>query len=274
MRECGNALEPECRGLLDLVQECDVIVDKMVSRPMSYASDRPQDFVVSILAVRAFRLAISSLQIALAGYVDSTSNLDRTVFEISIRLLDMTTDPVASSLAYLIQGATEEISTMEAELVHRRQSSLETLNLPANLDRERQYLEDLRKLCRERNIDPEAARKKHGKLNIRDICRAFGIEKAYLVNYAYDSSHVHEKNVATSHFYSESPESRNFELGPIPEAIPHGVADTLKNLSLVLEIGSGILEDEELIRRTKDLVQSVQKQISELGMADQPDHGS
>jgi len=95
---------------------------------MSYASDRPQDFVVPTLSVRAFRLAISSIQLALSGYVDSVPNLDRTIFEIGIRLLDISTDPIAASLAYLIQGAHEEISTMEIELAYRRQHRIEAIN--------------------------------------------------------------------------------------------------------------------------------------------------
>ena len=256
--------------MLDLVHECDEIVGKMVGRPLSYASDRSRDFVVSVLAVRAFRLAISSLQVALSGYVDSTSNLDRTVFEIGIRLLDISTAPEAASLGYLMQGATEEISVMEVELAHRTRNGTETVNLPANLNREREHLEDLRKLCIEKGIDPELALKKHGKLNVRETCRKFGIEKAYLVDYALDSSHVHEKNVATSHFHSESTASHEFELGPIPVAVPHAVADTLRNLSLVLEIGCQILEDQELIRRTADLRRAVQERISKLGMADRP----
>ena len=249
---------------------CDIVI-KMVHRPMSYASDRPQDFVVPILSVRAFRLAISSIQLALSGYVDSVPNLDRTIFEIGIRLLNMTTDPIAASLAYLMQGANEEISTMEVELAYRKQHGLEAINLPTNLKHMHKYVENLQVLCRNRGIDPEVARKKHGKLNIREICRKFGIEKAYLVNYAYTSSYIHEKNVATADFYYESPGSRNFEMGPIPQAISYAIADSLMNLALVLEIGCKILEDEGLIHRSAGLVQSVKERISELGMADRPE---
>lgn len=271
MKKCSESSEPDCHPLLDLVQECDVIVVKMVHRPMSYASDRPQDFVVPTLSVRAFRLAISSIQIALSGYVDSVPNLDRTIFEIGIRLLDISTDPIAASLAYLIQGAHEEISTMEVELAYRRQQSIEAINLPINLKRMKKYLEELQVLSRRRNIDPDLARKKHGKLNIREICRKFDIEKAYLVDYAYTSSFVHEKNVATAEFYEGSPGSHKFEMGPIPKAIPYAIADILMSLSLVLEIGCKILEDDELILRSVGLVQSVKKSIFDLGMADRPE---
>jgi hypothetical protein len=271
MRRCSESSEPDCQPLLELVQECDDIVVKMIRRPMSYASDRPQDFVVPTLAVRAFRLAISSIQLALSGYVDSVPNLDRTIFEIGIRLLDMSTDPIASSIAYLMQGAHEEISTMQVELEYRKQHALEAINLPTNLKHMRKYLENLQVLLRNRGIDPDVARKKHGKLNIREVCRKFDIEKAYLVNYAFSSSYIHEKNVATDAFYSETPGSRNFEMGPIPQAISYSIADSLLNLSLVLEIGCKILEDEGLINRSAGLVQSVQDRISDLGMADRPE---
>jgi hypothetical protein len=166
IRRCSDAAESECLIFLNLVEQCDKVVSQMVSRPMSYASDRPQDYVVPILATRAFRLAISSLQIALSGYADSTPNLNRTVFEIAIRLLDISTDPIASSLAYLMQGAKEEISTMEVELRYRKETGLTTLNLPVNLERMREYLKQLQELCQKKGIDPEDACKKHGKLNV------------------------------------------------------------------------------------------------------------
>jgi hypothetical protein len=135
----------------------------------------------------------------------------------------------------------------------------------------KKHLENLQVLCRSREIDPELARKKHGRLNIREICRKFGIEKAYLVNYAYTSSFVHEKNVATADFYEGSPGSHKFEMGPIPKATSYAIADILMSLSLVLEIGCKILEDDGLIHRSAGLVQYVKKTISDLGMADRPE---
>jgi hypothetical protein len=231
---------------------------------MSYASDRPQDFVVAVLSVRAFRLTISSLHLALSGYPDSSTALDRSVFEIALRLLDLTRAPEAASLGYLIQGAAEEISTMNAEIEHRNRKGVPSGNLPKNLQRMQEHVQLLEDLCRAKGIDPELARKQHGRLNFRETARDFDIERAYLVDYAYASSHVHEKNVATPVFYSETPESRNLELGPAIEEAVHAVPDSLKYLTTVLEVASKILDDRELVHRAESLSASYADSLSRL----------
>jgi hypothetical protein len=264
MRACSDALEPACRPFLELIHECNQIVCMLLDRELAHASVRPQDFVVAILSVRAFRLTISSLYLALSGYPDSSPTLDRSVFEIAMRLLDLTTAPEAASLGYLIQGATEEISTMKAEIEHRNREGAPFGNLQENLHSMQEHVQLLEGLCRAKGIDPERARKRHGNLNFRQTARDFGIEKAYLVDYAYASSHVHEKNVATSIFYSETPEGRDFSLGPARDKAVHAVPDSVKYLTTVLEVASNILDDSELAHRSESLSASFDDRLSGL----------
>ena len=254
MQACSDALEPACRPFLDLIHGCDQIVDMIVNREMPYASEKPQVFVVAVLAVRAFRLTVSSLQLSLSGYPDSSPALDRSVFEIALRLLNLSTAPEAASLGYLIQGATEEISTMSAEIEHCNKEGFPLGNLPENLQRMKEHVLLLEDLCRAKGIDPEQARKQHGCLNFRQTAQDFGIEKAYLVDYRYASSHVHEKNVASSVFYSDTPEGRLFLLGPAQDEAVYAVPDSVKHLTTVLKVASKILDDRKLILRSEKLL--------------------
>jgi hypothetical protein len=127
--------ERYCSDLLDLVQEMDAVSGVVFARPTSPLSDRPQDYVVSILTARALRLTVSALYIGLGGYPDSANNLERTAWEISIRLLDMTTAPVAAALGFLLDGAASEISQAQAELDHRRTNGEPVHLLPENISR-------------------------------------------------------------------------------------------------------------------------------------------
>lgn len=130
---CVQNAEPNCQYLLDLIEEFDSVAKGLTERDMSIDSDRPHDYIVPVLAVRSYRLAISAIWNALSGFPDSVPNLIRTIFEIGIRLLDMTDDPVAASLGYLMQGAQEEVSTIQEELNFRRENGHECGNLEKNL---------------------------------------------------------------------------------------------------------------------------------------------
>jgi hypothetical protein len=117
----GVALsERYCSDFLALVADIDSVAGEVFARPTSPFSDRPQDYVVSVLVARAFRLTVSALYIGLGGYPDSGTNLERTVWEISIRLLDMTRARADAALGFLLEGTASEIAQVEAELDHRR----------------------------------------------------------------------------------------------------------------------------------------------------------
>jgi len=220
--------------LLDLIEPIDRLVGQLVRRETSFASDRPQDYVASILAVRAFRLTISQIHLALAGYPDACPNLDRTVWEISVRLLDIASHPVAGALGYLLQGIVEELAAARAEHEHRVAEGMPITNLPANIAMIEKHYGRLQELARNRGLDPQRLQRTHGRLNYRAVCQAFGIEKAYLVNYAFTSGYVHEKNWATHEFMYDAEGERHFEMGPVVASRPEAIADAITNLLLVI----------------------------------------
>lgn len=203
-----------CGDFLDVIEEMDFVAGRIFARPTSPTADRPQDYVILILVARAFRLTVSSLYIGLGGYPDSTANLERTVWEISIRLLDMTRAPAAAAPGFLLDGAAAEVAQMKAELAHRQVNSEPVHRLPKNIERAQEHHDALARFTRERGFDPEQIRRKHGRLNIRQVCKEFGVEKAYLVDYAMGSAYVHEKRMASSDYVIEAKDGRGFHLGP------------------------------------------------------------
>jgi hypothetical protein len=253
MASCMEESEQTCLPLLKLFDQFDEAILKITNRDMAIDSERPQDYVVPLLAVRSFRLAVSAVSLALSGYLDSGPNLERTIFEIHMRLLDMSSDPAGASLAFLMQAQMEEISIVRIELDYRQAHCLHVHNLAINLRTMEQHLELLRGIAKKRGHDPQSLIDRYGKVNIHDVCRRFGIEKAYSVNYAFACGYVHEKNIASSQFSYDSYERRVFELGIVQEGIAAGVSDALIGLSAVLSSAARLLKDTLLIEKAQRL---------------------
>lgn len=239
--------EVQCAPLLQIVEPVDRLLGRLVARETSPLSDRPQDYVACILAVRAFRLTVPSIHLALSGYPDACPNLYRTQWEICMRLLDMAVSPIEGAMGYLLQGAIEELSTARAEQEDPGDGDVPMDRVSSEVGRLTLRYSELEEHARSRGLDPEAVRRRHGNLNYRDVCRRFGIERSYLVNYAFSSGFVHEKNWATSAFVSSPLEGeRLFELGPLPEARPEAMADALRLALMALSVAAGIVGDEAL----------------------------
>jgi len=253
--------EARCTSILAHIQEMDAIVCDIVARPTSPFSDRPQDFVVSLLATRVFRLTVSALYIGLGGYHDSATGLTRTVWEIAIRLLDMTDSPEAAALGFLLDAASSEINHVDAELEHRQRSQLPSGNLANNLRMMRSHYDALAQVTITRDLDPKVIASRHGILNFRNVCERFGIGKAYRVNYAFQTGYVHEKASAATDYMIETPEGREFHLGPV--GVPGGpqtvAIDVLTDAALALVTAARIIGDGELIQRTDNLLEALRR---------------
>ena len=251
--------ERYCTDFLALVEDMASIAGAIFARPTSPFSDRPQDYVVSVLVARAFRLTVSSLYIGLGGYPDSGTNLERTVWEISIRLLDMTTAPAAAALGFLLDGTTSEIAQVAAELEHRQVNGEPVHLLPTNRERLQAHYDALARFARDQGLDPEHIHRKHGRLNIREVCKSFNIEKAYLVDYALTTAYVHEKNSASSDYVIERKGERHFLLGPI--GTPGGpmtiAIDVLMDMARVLTIATRIVQQENITKRADEVLQKL-----------------
>jgi Family of unknown function (DUF5677) len=241
MARLQAAGETRCSPLLHVVGPIDRLMGRLVARETSPASDRPQDYVACVLGVRAFRLTIASIQLALSGYPDACPNLYRTVWEISIRLVHVSAYPIEGSLGYLLQGAYEELATARVDTSDNGVSSDRARAIVARYE-ERHAGHEQRALAR--GLDPAFLRRHHGKLNFREVCRALDIERSYLVNYAWASGYVHEKNWATGEFVSEVEGERLFEAGPVSRAQPEAIADALGMLLFALEFAAVIVGDD------------------------------
>ncbi len=245
--------------LLDLIKKYDHFVCKLVNRSTSYKSNRPQDYVVCILGARSFRLATGGIYLAVSGYSDLSPNLGRTIWEISLRLINMKSNPVASSLGYLLFSCAEDLSIDEAELKYRTENNLELVYIPDHIKAKKEYFNKLKSEASKKGLNPDKIQKKYGKISIYKICKELGIEKAYKVNYGYDCGHVHERNLTTHTIVKETKGGREFELGPINEACLEGAADILTNLSLALYAAAEIVEDKKLVIESEDLMKEIKK---------------
>jgi hypothetical protein len=210
---------------------------------------------VSLVTARAFRLTISALYLGLSGYPDSGVNLQRTVWEISVRLLDMAAEPVAAALGFLLHGVASEVSHMEVEAAHRQKADFPLGSLPANLERWRTYRASLVSEAVRRGFDAETLQRRYGRLNVRDACRRFGIEKAYQVDYAVASGYVHPKGIPDPDCVHESPVERGFDLGPVrPSGEPIAcVVDSLTNMTRVLINAANVVADTTLPPKVEEL---------------------
>ena len=247
--------------MLEVIELLDALVGKIVGRETSYASERPQDYVASILVTRTFRLTIASIRLALSGYSDACPNLYRTVWEISIRLLDMSREPVEAAIGFLLQNVHEELGAARAEWESNpggEPATRENSNVSALEARQAKF----EKAARLRALDPHQVRKRHGNLNYRSICESFEIEKAYLVNYAFSSGYVHEKNWATREFLSDGDDgTRQFNLAPTAGARSLAIHDALSVALQVMAITGGIVQDAEVTAQADLLLDGLEQRL-------------
>jgi hypothetical protein len=233
------------RALYDFVEPYDAFVSKFISRPHGLDTDRPQDYLACILLVRSFRLLVGGLWLAASGYADLSPNIGRTIFEILVRLIYSQKDPKAAALGFFLYGDIREIKTMETELGHLESKGLPVGNLRKNLETLRSHLVMLEGLASTRGIIPAEAVKTFGKLNIRQACQEIGIERSYLVDYSFESGHVHERNVTTNSFRTQSGAVAQYALGPINEPTDaHASAcDVFKYFGLVATNAAVLVQD-------------------------------
>jgi len=254
MADLAARNEPRCLKLYALIEPFDTYVSEVITRPHGINSERPQDYLACVLLVRSFRLAIGGLLLAACGYSELSPNLERTIFEIGIRLFYSQRDPVAAALGFFIYAARQEAEAIEAELVHRRSRSEDLERFQENYESTRGRKDWLETAAKARGIDVAKAVATFGKLNIRKVCREIGIEKAYHVDFAFASGHVHGRNLATESFLSVSGTIGEYELGPAEGGpVCEATFDILRTFCLVAEGAARLVEDKSAIVKAKRL---------------------
>jgi len=259
MMERFLANEPQCRPMLELIGECDEIVTAIVSRPMSYSGQRPQDFVTGILVTRSFRLAISAIHVSLTGYGDSVPNLCRTILEIALRLQLIIHDPVAASLGFLLYGAREEIKSIEAGIRYFESKGLGLGNLLKNLETMQGYERQLEEIIRSHRLSPHQITKTYGRLSPFKILEDLGMENIYKVSYGFYSGFVHETGQSMDETLDQSiPGEMRFVLSPLPAGSTESIYDVLHDLVMTLALGAHVVASAELETRCEQLLQKLE----------------
>lgn len=260
MDEHLSSHKHESKDLLQLVQECDKIVSKIVDRPLSYAYGRPQDFVVALLTTRSFRLCISAIRISLSGYPETAPNLIRTIWEIGLWLFLIQNDPIGASLGFLLSGVEQEIQMMEYDFQHRWGKKEHLGNLPKNLQTWKDYQETLEGIICKHGLSLEDIRKKYRRLSPWKVCKNLGFERSYKISYAFMSGHVHERGFANEAFLDESQSGvRKFVLGPVCSGCTEGVVDALSTLIANLCGAAAIVGESDLEEKCREIGDRISK---------------
>ena len=253
MARMCKARSDQWKELLEVHGELDRIAVGIATRPMNLR-EAIVPYVLALLSMRSFRIATGGVYLAASGYPDLVPNLNRTSWEIGLRILAMQEDPIAAAYGYLLQGVTTEIGTLEAEIEHRVKLGEQLGNLRRNLESLNSHRKELEKLATEQGRDPSRAKNKFGKLNVRQTCDRLGLEKSYLVTFAWDSGFVHEVNIASSDFTTQHGPEARFEAGPLVEVPDAAAVDALRQCSFVLLWSAETLGETDLADATQKCI--------------------
>lgn len=251
MNKCYHLVEPQINELLDFVKHIRVMVNKILERPLSYASERPQDFVMAFLVTRSFRLFISSLNLSLSGYPDSTPNIERTIFEINLRFLQIKKDPLKASLGFLLHSIDEELEPLKfaMEFLDISDKHLLEINI-LNLEK---YYHDVERIINDLNFDPQKLKKIFGKLNVANTLSEFPI--AYKITYKNMCGFSHEKLLANFYFYEQTDVKKKFLLGPTISSVKGHILDSFIHIFSTLAHCFQIINETDLTNEFSELEQ-------------------
>jgi hypothetical protein len=79
---------------------------------------RPQDHVAVGVAIHAFRSALASIELCVGGFADAAAPINRSVWEMQLRLFDVRQTGMLGALACLLYEAETEIAAREFELAN------------------------------------------------------------------------------------------------------------------------------------------------------------
>jgi len=235
---------------------------------------RFQDYVAILLAVRSFRLTISGISLGFSGYPDSVPNLNRTVFEIWIRLIHIKTSPSEGAIGYLLSGKEEEIKAISAEIEFRRGKGIDLSGLDKSLATLRKQYADLESKALEIGCDPNKSIRDYGRLNVGQLIGKWGypeLKRAYAVDFRNTCGFIHERNEAT-YLYSWSEIDKTwFHLGPaVQEECFVAAWDIVRVLSASIASAAEVLEDlvimdktQHLLQRVNEMTESISKDVAE-----------
>lgn len=206
---------------------------------------RPQDHAAVGLSIQAYRFCVASATAALSGYADACPPLNRSIWEIQLRLFDIREAPHAGSLGYLFYGATQETLAREHEI-------RASLGNPVERDRElalwRNWRDDIRQRAQEEGIS-DADLKAHGKLSFKTLATAAEQDLAYKTLYARHSAVAHGGQASTIYTHLLSTGAMKGGAGvllPFKEWTLDGIGDALASACVVFALAAQVLGEEAL----------------------------
>lgn len=256
MAERNEALfQPE----LSFIEKCDSLVGDLFEHIGTCgASNRPVEHVSSILIARAFQLSISAVYLAVSGYPDCVPNLNRTIFEITARFYDIKKNSVAAAYGYLLKGAHDQVEIFKTMLESSNETRSNAEALGKKLSDSQEAYKSYRSLALENNFDPDEVQKKHGKINVFETCQKMGIEDVYRIDFAYMSSHVHERNMATLMFTKEHDDRCSFISGPVENEFAKPMAmEVIKKLAIAIGFCAEVTGDKGSHEKAEDLLKEI-----------------
>ncbi len=244
-----------------IVHEYENIIMDFMEAYSKHDPVRIQDYVAILLAVRSFRLTISGVYLGLSGYPDSIPNLERTVIEILVRLIQIRTNPSEGAIGYLLSGKEEQIKAVNAEIEFRRVKGLDYSGFESSLDTLRRQYADLEGKALEIGCDPNKSIRNYGKLNVGQLIEKWGhpeLKRAYNVDFRNTCGFIHERNTAT-YLYSWSQKDKTwFHLGPaFQEECLAAAWDIVRVLGASIASAAEVFEDLAIIEKTRRLLQRV-----------------
>jgi hypothetical protein len=251
----NNNIESEkWKDIIPYIKNFDEIVGKIVCRKMSFFTDRPQDYVAAIISMNAFRIAIGGFYISSSGYPDVAPILNRVLWEISIRLHYICSNPVELSLAYMLNSKLDEIKAEESEVLYRKENNINYTIFKRAKSAQLEKLNQIRIHTQKLGYDPDIIQKNYMKTRLKTICvkldDIYGVkcfEKAYNVNYKIDSGYSHGGEQASYSFLTPDLEKLEFNFGPLnsDEGLWAAI-DIISSLATVASVASEIMNDSLL----------------------------
>jgi hypothetical protein len=166
----------------------------------------------------------------------------------------MVPTPEAAAYGFLLHSYAEEAAHLAAELDHRQRHGLAIGYLQQNLEAIRSTHERIAVIATEHHHNPPELERRFGKINFREAYRTLGIEKAYLVDYAYASGFVHEGHLAKDDFTVDTSDERGHELGPVTEDPGALLVDSIRYTAVGLNQASLVIRDDLLAQESSRFV--------------------
>lgn len=262
MSELAEQQKLPWHGLTSHVQTFRELTVRVIERDTAIDSPRPQDYVTSVLVTFAFRATIGSLHLAISGFPELATELNRKVWEIGLRLLQLHANPVEIAYGYLLHSVSKHIQILNDDVAYRKAHDIDSHALPANRDRLQKYQSSLVAIVKAKGLDADQLLKAYKSKSLRALAQELDIEQAYLTNYAFRSSFVHAQHHSEDEIVFTQDGERCFNLGPSSENADADAVDAVHCMAMVLVFAASVLEDSNLVEDTSQLVGNIRAQSS------------